>query len=158
MVIEVTSQLAKLLDFKTIASLLGILVPFNMYNAVVSLVLITSLDLATKVYSIIKCNGFSESVKCRHLSSSKLWRGTSAKVIELMVVLGVVAIGAKSGLLPLATATVVARFIYSLFFVREITSIVENLSDAGIEMSIWRKMTKGAMGMMTSLVDKFFKR
>lgn len=89
------------------------------------------LDILTRLFANSRrCGGFLKAVRERAISSDTLWNRTVVKVVAYLC-LQILA-GLSLRVLPLEQVSVaVATVIYSFLFVREATSVVENLVEAG---------------------------
>lgn len=89
------------------------------------------LDIFTRLFANSRrCGGFLKAVRERAISSDTLWNRTVVKVVAYLC-LQILA-GLSLRVLPLAQVSIaVATVIYSFLFVREATSVVENLVEAG---------------------------
>lgn len=91
------------------------------------------LDIFTRLFANSRrCGGFLKAVRARAISSDTLWNRTVVKVVAYLC-LQILA-GLSMRVLPLAQVSIaVATVIYSFLFVREATSVVENLVEAGAD-------------------------
>ena len=91
------------------------------------------LDLLTRLFANSKnAGGFLKAVKARAISSDTLFNRTVIKVVAYLS-LQILA-GLSMRVLPLQQVSIaVATIVYSFLFIRESTSIVENLVEAGAE-------------------------
>jgi phage-related holin len=115
-----------------------VLFPDDSYIApTIAVVGALTLDIITKYYSIIVTNGgIKNSIKTRKLSSETLWRGTKKKIVSVLIVL--ILTGLSYRLTPIsAIAVVVSTLSFSIMFLREAQSCIENLIDAGHEDLKW---------------------
>lgn len=89
------------------------------------------LDILTKYYAIARQNeGFWKSIKDRHINSNDMWHGTKNKIFSYLVIF--ILAGLSYRVAPIAGVSVfLATTIYSVLFLREAQSILENLVDAG---------------------------
>lgn len=95
------------------------------------------LDIATKYYSYsVKYGGMKEAVKARELSSNLLWKGTYKKIVGYLVVMILAGLSYRVTMLQ-SVAVFLSTVTYSVMFLREAHSIVENLVDAGHEDLSW---------------------
>ena len=89
------------------------------------------LDIFTRLFANSrKSGGFIKAVRERAISSDTLWSRTVVKVVAYLS-LQILA-GLSMRILPLEQVSIaVATIVYSFLFIREATSVVENLIDAG---------------------------
>ena len=92
------------------------------------------LDLVTKYYSIAAKNGgLIVSIKTKHINSNAMWVGTSRKVFAYLIVF--ILAGLSYRVAPVAGASAfLANIVYSILFLRESQSILENLLDSGADL------------------------
>lgn len=92
------------------------------------------LDIITKWYAISKQNdGFKNSIKSRKIYSKTLWEGTKIKIISYLVIS--ILAGLSYRVIMFKSASIfLATVIYSIMFLREAQSIIENLIDAGSDL------------------------
>jgi len=112
------------------------------FNAAVAVGIAMLLDLLTKMWSIAKINGgYIRSVKIKALYSKTLWEKTSAKFIAYFCV--AILAGLSYRVTPLANVGVFfATVVYSVMFLRETQSVIENLCDAGADLKWLAKWAK----------------
>jgi hypothetical protein len=100
------------------------------------------LDIATKYLALSrKGGGFRQATKTRVIDSNALWRGTSIKLVSYLIVFILVGLSYRVTMLTQA-CVFMASVIYTVIFLREAQSIVENLCDAGADLNwllIWTK-------------------
>ena len=101
------------------------------FTATISMIIMIGLDALTRLYAQSrKSGGFIKAIKNKSISSRKLFDGT----IEKLVILGVLLImrGCAYMLSPISLpAQVLTYGFFFLMFGRDLTSIFENLIDAG---------------------------
>lgn len=92
------------------------------------------MDILTKMYSIvIKNNGYKNAVKNKLLFSKTLWRGTERKIIAYLTI--AILTGLSYRVIYLKEAGIIlASFVYSVMFMREFQSNIENLIEAGADL------------------------
>ena len=92
------------------------------------------LDILTKFWALSKCNGgYRAATRDRKIWSRTLWDGTKLKLYAYLVVF--ILAGLSYRVAPLVQAAVLlATVVYSVIFLREAQSIVENLCDAGADL------------------------
>lgn len=91
------------------------------------------LDILTRLFANShRAGGFIKAIRCRAISSDTLWSRTVVKVVAYLS-LQILA-GLSMRVLPLEQISIaVATIIYSFLFIREATSVVENLVEAGAD-------------------------
>lgn len=91
------------------------------------------LDILTRLFANSRCaGGFLKAIRTRAISSDTLWSRTAVKVVAYLS-LQILA-GLSMRVFPLQQVSVaVVTVIYSFLFVREATSVVENLVEAGAD-------------------------
>lgn len=91
------------------------------------------LDILTRLFANSRKNGgFINAVRERAISSDTLWNRTAVKVVAYLS-LQILA-GLSMKVLPLEQLSIaVATIVYSFLFLREFTSVVENLIEAGAD-------------------------
>lgn len=91
-------------------------------------------DIFTKIYAICKNNGgYKNAVKTRAFFSKELWKGTEAKIVSYLII--AILTGLAYRVIYLKSAGIIlGSFVYSVMFMREFQSNIENLLDAGAEV------------------------
>lgn len=92
------------------------------------------MDIITKSYSIIAKNGgYRKAIKNKKLFSKTLWKGTERKIIAYLTI--AILTGLSYRVIYLKEAGIlIASFVYSVMFMREFQSNVENLIEAGADL------------------------
>lgn len=104
------------------------------------------LDIITKYYAIgCKNGGLRNSIKIKKINSNSMWVGTSRKIFSYLIIF--IMVGLSYRVSPVAgVATFLGTVVYSVLFLRECQSILENLDDAGSDvgwlLSIVKKRKK----------------
>jgi phage-related holin len=100
------------------------------------------LDIATKYMALShKGGGFRNATKTRVIDSNTLWRGTSIKLVSYLIVSILAGLSYRVTMLTQASVFM-ATVIYTVIFLREAQSILENLCDAGADLNwllIWTR-------------------
>lgn len=92
------------------------------------------LDIITKSYSIIKKNGgYKNAIKNKELFSKSLWLGTERKIVSYTVVAILTGLSYRVIYLK-EVGIMIGTFVYSVMFMREFQSNVENLIEAGADL------------------------
>jgi hypothetical protein len=99
--------------------------------AATALVLAMFLDIITKYYAISSKNGgLFKSIRDRKITSNQFWTGTQKKIISYLVVMILCGLSVRVTMLT-SVAVFLSTVAYSIMFLREAHSCVENLIDAG---------------------------
>ncbi len=92
------------------------------------------LDILTKVICICKKNGgYKKAVKDGKLFSKTLWTGSVTKIYAYTIVCILTGLAYRVIFLQQA-GIILGSFVYSVMFMREFQSNIENLVDAGAEL------------------------
>ena len=117
-------------------SIIGyIIFPEKSYLIALSAVLGAAfLDIITKNYAICKrYGGYKKAVRSGKLFSRSLWKGTEVKIVSYLIIS--ILTGLSYRVIYLKQAGIlIASFVYSVMFMREFQSNVENLMDAGADL------------------------
>lgn len=92
------------------------------------------LDIITKSIAITKkYGGYKEAVKSKKLFSKSLWEGTKVKIFSYLIIS--ILTGLSYRIIYLKEAGIlIASFVYSVMFMREFQSNIENLIEAGADL------------------------
>lgn len=92
------------------------------------------MDIVTKSYAIIKNNGgYKKAIKKGKLFSKQLWRGTEVKIVSYLTI--AILTGLAYRVIYLKEAGIIlGSFVYSVMFMREFQSNIENLIEAGADL------------------------
>lgn len=92
------------------------------------------LDIITKNYAICKKHGgYKKATKSGELFSKSLWTGTETKIISYLTIS--ILTGLSYRVIYLKEAGIlIASFVYSVMFMREFQSNIENLMEAGADL------------------------
>ena len=113
-----------------------IMFPTHAYFLSLMAVLAAALmDIFTKIYSICKKNGgYEKSVKSGKVFSKTLWKGTEVKIVSILSIS--ILTGLSYRVIYLKQAGIlIASFVYSVLFMREFQSNIENLIEAGADLN-----------------------
>ncbi len=89
------------------------------------------LDIITKYYALsVKSNGIKNAIKNKEISSETLWVGSRRKIISYLVVMILCGLSVRVTML-VTVAVFLSTIAYSIMFLRESQSVIENLIDAG---------------------------
>lgn len=92
------------------------------------------LDIVTKSYSIIKKNGgYKKAIKNKELFSKSLWTGTERKIVSYLTIAILTGLSYRVIYLK-EVGIMIGTFVYSVMFMREFQSNVENLIEAGADL------------------------
>jgi len=117
-----------------------------LYGAAAVLVIMV-LDLATKLFSLSRQGGgVKNSLLTHKISSSAFARGTTDKLLVFGIMLIICGCAYRLTIID-AIAIWFAQLVYTLMFLRDLLSILENLRDAGVKgLNIFEKAVKKKMG------------
>lgn len=92
------------------------------------------MDIITKYYCIIsRCGGTREAIRNKKLFSKVLWKGTERKIVAYTTV--AILTGLSYRVIYLKEAGILlGTFVYSVMFMREFQSNIENLIEAGADL------------------------
>lgn len=95
------------------------------------------LDMICKYYALSRLNGgFFKALKDGIIRSDRFWAGTKKKLIDVLVVM--ILCGLSYRVAPVgAIAVLLSNVAYSIMFLREAQSCIENLIDAGHDNVRW---------------------
>lgn len=104
------------------------------FYAMAAVVAASLCDIGTKSYSICKkYGGYKNALKKKKLFSKTLWRGTEVKIISYLTVS--ILTGLSYRVIYLKQAGIMlGTFVYSVMFMREFQSNIENLIEAGADL------------------------
>jgi hypothetical protein len=107
------------------------------YTAAIGLGGAMILDILTKYYALRKPHGsIKKAIAAGSISSDNFYRGTRKKLISFLVLM--ILCGLSVRVAPVAGAAVfLSTLAYSVMFLREAQSCVENLLDAGHDELSW---------------------
>lgn len=106
--------------------------PENAYkSAAIALSVAVFIDIITKYYYYSKMNnGLKNAIREHYIRSECLWMGAKRKIISYLVVMILCGLSIRVTMLVQVTVFI-STFAYSMMFLRECQSILENLIDAG---------------------------
>ena len=115
-----------------------ILFPTDAYvPAVLALGCTVVLDIITKYYALSVTNGgFRKALTNKAISSHKLWVGTQRKLISYLVIMILCGLSVRVTVLT-TVATFLSTSAFSVMFLREAQSCIENLVEAGNTDLLW---------------------
>lgn len=118
-----------------LSAIMFVMFPESSYlTAFCAVVGVMVLDIITKYYSIaVHHGGFWKSLKSKFINSNDLWVGTSKKIFAYSIIF--IMVGLSYRVSPVAgVASFFGTVVYSVLFLRECQSILENLNDAGADV------------------------
>lgn len=124
----------RIVSASIIAGLSYIMFPEESLKTSLLMLLIASIaDIITRSFAIsVNNGGLLNSLRTRQLFSKNLWAGTKIKAFSYFIV--ALLVGASHRVIAYdGIAVYLTTFIYSLMFLREFQSNIENLIDAGAE-------------------------
>ena len=112
-----------------------IIFPDDVHKWALMAVLLASLmDILTKSYSKCKNNGgFVNAIKVKALFSKQLWKGTEVKIVSYLSIAILTGLSYRVMYLD-EMGVILASFVYSVMFMREFQSNIENLIEAGANL------------------------
>ena len=124
-------------------------------TAVTAVLIIMLLDLLTRIYALTRQNGgFIKALKCREISSEKFAKGTLDKLLIFGVMLVIVGCAYQLTIIE-SVAVWFSQIVFILIFLRDVLSIIENLSDAGVSgLSPFKKVVQNKMEEYTGCDEK----
>lgn len=98
-----------------------------------AVLILMGLDLLTKIFALSKQNGgFRKAVRCRKIASNKFAKGTIDKLLIFGIML--VVSGCAYNLIIIKDIAIwFTQAVYTIMFLRDVLSIIENLNDAGVQ-------------------------
>lgn len=115
-----------------------ILFPTDAYiPAVTALGCSVVLDILTKYYALSVINGgLKKALRTKAISSQKLWIGTQRKLVSYLVIMVLCGLSVRVTVLT-SVAVFLSTSAFSIMFLREAQSCIENLVDAGNDELMW---------------------
>lgn len=122
-----------------LTSLSYIMFPEQAYkNAAIALGIAVLMDIVSKYVAIaINNGGFKKAFKEGKIFSKSLWEGTKVKLITYLSISIMVGASYQLNALPEAFASVsqfMATIVYTVLYLREFQSMLENFRDAGADV------------------------
>ena len=104
------------------------------FLALMAVIIASTLDIFTKIYALCMVNGgYRKAVKSGKLFSKSLWKGTEVKIVSYIIVTLLTGLSYRVIFLKEA-GILIASFVYSVMFMREFQSNIENLCEAGADL------------------------
>lgn len=145
-----------------IAALTYVMFPDKAYStAAIAVGIVMLLDVFTKYVALShEANGFKNACKTKKIFSGTLWQKTRIKLFSYLII--AILSGLSYRVTPLKQVGVFfGTVVYSVIFLREAQSILENLADAGADVRWLIRWTKKKQvkileedGMESELVEK----
>jgi len=111
-----------------------------------AVLVIMCVDLLTKIYALSRqAGGLRKAVRTHRINSSSFAKGTMDKLIVYGIML--IVCGAAYRITPISELAIwFTQLIFTIMFLRDVLSIIENLTDAGVTgLTIFRKAVKRKM-------------
>ena len=100
------------------------------------------LDIITKYAAISKkSGGFCKAIRTKKIYSKTLWDGTKIKLFSYLIIFILAGLSYRVTMLE-QVSVFLSTVIYTVIFLREAQSIIENLCDAGADLkwlAVWTK-------------------
>jgi len=111
-----------------------------------------ALDLVTKLYSLARRNnGIKEAIRKRSINSCAFYKGTTDKLLVFGVMLVICGFAYRISQIS-SLSTWFMQIVFTLMFLRDVLSIIENLMDAGVGgLTIFKKVVKKKMDSYVDL-------
>lgn len=111
------------------------LFPIPFYKTSFMAVMIAAVcDAFTKNYAIIKNNGgYKKCIETKKIFSKTLWKGTEVKFVSYLMIALLTGLSYRVVYLE-QLGIFIASFVYSVMFMREFQSNIENLVEAGADL------------------------
>jgi hypothetical protein len=115
-------------------------------TAAIAVGIMILLDIFTKYVAIANQNdGYRAAVKSKKISSNALWKGTSIKIYSYAIIFLVAGLSYQVTFFK-QVSIFLATVIYTVVFLREVQSIVENLNESGADLGwllMWSRKKEG---------------
>ena len=118
-----------------LSAIMYVMFPESSYlTAFCAVIGVMLLDIITKYYSIaVKHGGLWQSIKGKFINSNSMWVGTSRKIFAYLIIFIMVGLSYRVTTIA-GISAFLATVVYSVLFLRECQSILENLNDAGSDV------------------------
>lgn len=110
------------------------------------------LDLITKLFALAKKNGgFRCAIRTRKIASNKFAKGTLDKLIIFGIMM--VISGCAYNLMIIKDIAIwFTQAVFTIMFLRDVLSIIENLNDAGVQgLGLFKKLVKHKLDEVTKV-------
>jgi H+/Cl- antiporter ClcA len=116
------------------AAICWVMFPNNTYlYAAIAVGLASLVDLITKYFALsINNGGYKKATKAHIINSDTLWRKTSIKFVSYLSIAIMTGLSIRVAPVELL-ANGLATLVYSIIFVREFQSVIENCIEAGAD-------------------------
>lgn len=116
--------------------LMYILFPTEIYLTWATVIgIVFVLNIFTKIHAIAVNNGgFLEAIKSKKLTSLEIWNEAKKRIVSYLVVMILAGLSYRFGILG-EIMTFFGSIIYTLMFLRESHSVIENMIDAGYNLN-----------------------
>jgi len=113
----------------------AILFPVPFYKwSFMAVMFAAALDILTRLYAICKKhNGYANAVKMKKIFSKTLWKGSEVKIVSYLFIAVLTGLSYRVVFLE-QVGIFIASFVYSVMFMREFQSNIENLIEAGADL------------------------
>ena len=125
---------------KPIVAIIGSLISCVMFPdrtlflAFIAVIAAAAMDIVTKMYALSKTNGgYFNATKMGKIYSGKLWAGTKVKIFSYTIISILTGLSYRVMFLK-EVGLALGTFVYSVMFLREFQSNVENLCEAGADL------------------------
>lgn len=118
-----------------LSAIMYVMFPESSYlTAFCAVIGVMLLDIITKYYSIaVHHGGIWKSIKGKFINSNSMWVGTSRKIFAYLIIFIMVGLSYRVTTIA-GISAFLATVVYSVLFLRECQSILENLNDAGSDV------------------------
>lgn len=111
-----------------------------------AVLILMGLDLITKIFALAKQNGgIKKALRMHKINSNRFAKGTLDKLIifGVMLIIG----GCAYNLMLIKDIAIwFTQAVFSIMFLRDVLSIIENLNDAGVQgLGLFRKLVKSKL-------------
>lgn len=119
-----------------------------------AVLILMGLDLITKIFALAKQGGgFKKALRAHRISSNKFAKGT----LDKLIIFGVILIIGGCAYRLMIIKDIVTWFtqaVFSIMFLRDVLSIMENLNDAGVQgLGIFKKCIQKKLDDITDEED-----
>lgn len=141
-------------------TIFNFLFPTSEYRlAAIAVFGVMMLDILTKIFSLARIEGgLLKAFRKRKINSYSLAKGTMNKLIVFGVMIIICGLAYRLTVIS-EIAIWFTQIVFTLMFLRDVLSILENLSDAGIDVGLFKHVVRKKMADLTceEEVDKLTK-
>lgn len=124
-------------------------------TSVSAVLIIMCLDLVTKLYSLARqSGGLRKAFKSRQISSNKFAKGT----LDKLVIFGAMLVinGCAYNLMMIKDIAIwFSQVVFTVMFLRDVLSILENLHDSGIQgLGLFKKLVQNKLDNICENMDE----